>query len=58
MVNALDHFERGPDLVPPDLLKHLSADEDGAALLELIGTIPLVGGWINSKWTVLSDALQ
>jgi pilus assembly protein Flp/PilA len=51
-----------------ELMKRLEDDEDGAALLEytvllgilliaVIGTITLVGGWINGKWTALNGAL-
>jgi pilus assembly protein Flp/PilA len=51
------------------LAKRLSADEDGAALVEytvllgvmlvaVISTIVLVGGWVNTKWTALWTALQ
>jgi pilus assembly protein Flp/PilA len=51
-----------------ELMKRLEHDEDGAALLEytvllgilliaVIGTITLVGGWINGKWTALNGAL-
>jgi pilus assembly protein Flp/PilA len=50
------------------LLERLVGDEDGAALLEytlllgillvvVIGTITLVGGWINGKWTAFNAAL-
>ena len=49
-------------------MKRLAEDEDGAALLEytvllgillvaVIGTITLVGGWINGRWTALNGAL-
>ncbi|HEY7300847.1 MAG TPA: Flp family type IVb pilin [Xanthobacteraceae bacterium] len=51
------------------LAKRLSADEDGAALVEytvllgvmlvaVISTIVLVGGWVNTKWQALWTALQ
>jgi pilus assembly protein Flp/PilA len=51
-----------------ELMKRLEDDEDGAALLEytvligilliaVIGTITLVGGWINGKWTALNGTL-
>jgi pilus assembly protein Flp/PilA len=51
-----------------ELIKRLAEDEDGAALLEytvllgillvaVIGTITLVGDWINDKWTALNGAL-
>ena len=51
------------------LAMRLSADEDGAALVEytvllgvmlvaVISTIVLVGGWVNTKWTALWTALQ
>jgi pilus assembly protein Flp/PilA len=51
------------------LAKRLSADEDGAALVEytvllgvmlvaVISTIVLVGGWVNTKWSALWTALQ
>jgi pilus assembly protein Flp/PilA len=47
----------------------LANDEQGAALVEysvllgvmlvaVIGTIVLVGGWINTKWTALLSALS
>jgi pilus assembly protein Flp/PilA len=52
-----------------ELMKRLAEDEDGAALLEysvligillvaVTGTITLVGGWINGRWTSLNGALQ
>jgi pilus assembly protein Flp/PilA len=51
------------------LAKTLVDDEDGAALVEytvllgvmlvaVIGTIGLVGGWVNTKWTALFTALS
>lgn len=51
------------------LMKKLGKDEEGAALVEytvllgvmlvtVIGTIALVGGWVNSKWTALWTALS
>jgi pilus assembly protein Flp/PilA len=51
-----------------ELMKRLAEDEDGAALLEytvllgillvaVIGTITLVGTWINGQWTTLNGAL-
>jgi pilus assembly protein Flp/PilA len=51
------------------LVKRLSSDEDGAALVEytvllgvmlvaVISTVVLVGGWVNTKWTALWTALQ
>jgi pilus assembly protein Flp/PilA len=51
------------------LMKKLGKDEEGAALVEytvllgvmlvtVIGTIGLVGGWVNSKWTALWTALS
>jgi pilus assembly protein Flp/PilA len=51
------------------LMKHLGKDEEGAALVEysvllgvmlvaVIGTIVLVGGWINAKWIALLTALS
>ena len=51
------------------LVKRLSADEEGAALVEytvllgvmlvaVISTIVLVGGWVNTKWQALWTALQ
>ena len=50
-------------------VKGLMKDEHGAALVEysvllgvmlvaVIGTIVLVGGWINTKWTALLAALS
>lgn len=53
----------------PQLMKDLASDQDGAALVEysvllgvmlvtVIGTIVLVGGWINTKWTALLSALS
>jgi pilus assembly protein Flp/PilA len=47
----------------------LAQDEEGAALVEytvllgvmlvaVIGTIVLVGGWVNSKWAALWTALS
>jgi pilus assembly protein Flp/PilA len=51
------------------LIKKLGRDEEGAALVEytvllgvmlvaVIGTIVLVGGWVNTKWTALWTALS
>jgi pilus assembly protein Flp/PilA len=51
------------------LVKQFARDEEGAALVEysvllgvmlvaVIGTIVLVGGWINTKWTALLAALS
>jgi pilus assembly protein Flp/PilA len=51
------------------LIKKLANDEEGAALVEytvllgvmlvaVIGTIVLVGGWVNTKWTALWTALS
>jgi len=51
------------------LIKKLCRDEEGAALVEytvllgvmlvaVIGTIVLVGGWVNTKWTALWTALS
>jgi pilus assembly protein Flp/PilA len=51
------------------LLKRFSKDEKGAALVEytvllgvmlvaVIGTIVLVGGWINTKWAALWTTLS
>jgi pilus assembly protein Flp/PilA len=51
------------------LLNRLAKDEEGAALVEytvllgimlvaVVGTIGLVGGWVNTKWTVLWTALS
>jgi pilus assembly protein Flp/PilA len=51
------------------LMRHLARDQSGAALVEysvllgvmlvsVIGTIVLVGGWINTKWTALLSALS
>jgi pilus assembly protein Flp/PilA len=51
------------------LLKRFSKDEEGAALVEytvllgvmlvaVIGTIVLVGGWVNTKWAALWTALS
>jgi pilus assembly protein Flp/PilA len=51
------------------LMRHLARDEHGAALVEysvllgvmlvsVIGTIVLVGGWINTKWIALLSALS
>jgi len=50
-------------------LKRLYKDEQGAALVEytvllgvmlvaVIGTIVLVGGWVNTKWVTLLTALS
>jgi pilus assembly protein Flp/PilA len=51
------------------LIKKLAKDDEGAALVEytvllgvmlvaVIGTIVLVGGWVNTKWTALWTALS
>jgi pilus assembly protein Flp/PilA len=51
------------------LIKKLANDQEGAALVEytvllgvmlvaVIGTIVLVGGWVNTKWTALWTALS
>jgi pilus assembly protein Flp/PilA len=51
------------------LMKNLAHDEQGAALVEYtvllgimlvaaVGTIGLVGGWVNGKWTALWTALS
>jgi pilus assembly protein Flp/PilA len=51
------------------LLNRLAKDEEGAALVEytvllgimlvaVVGTIGLVGGWVNTKWTALWTALS
>jgi len=51
------------------LARKLGRDEEGAALVEytvllgvmlvaVIGTIALVGGWVNTKWTALWTALS
>jgi pilus assembly protein Flp/PilA len=51
------------------LLNKLAKDEEGAALVEytvllgimlvaVVGTIGLVGGWVNTKWTALWTALS
>ena len=51
------------------LINKLAKDEEGAALVEytvllgvmlvaVIGTIVLVGGWVNTKWTALWTALS
>lgn len=51
------------------VLKRLGKDEEGAALVEytvllgvmlvaVIGTIVLVGGWVNTKWAALWTALS
>jgi pilus assembly protein Flp/PilA len=51
------------------VLKRLGKDEGGAALVEytvllgvmlvaVIGTIVLVGGWVNTKWSALWTALS
>jgi pilus assembly protein Flp/PilA len=61
MRNALQQLKQ--------LGKNLAKDEDGAALVEytvllgvmlvaVIGTIVLVGGWVNSKWAALWTALS
>jgi pilus assembly protein Flp/PilA len=50
------------------LIQNLHRDEDGAALIEytvllgilvvaVIGTIGLVGTWINGQWTTLQTTL-
>jgi pilus assembly protein Flp/PilA len=50
-------------------LNKLAKDEEGAALVEytvllgimlvaVVGTIGLVGGWVNTKWTALWTALS
>jgi pilus assembly protein Flp/PilA len=51
------------------LIKRFGKDENGAALVEytvllgvmlvaVIGTIALVGGWVNTKWAALWTALS
>ena len=61
MRNALQQLKR--------LGQDLAKDEEGAALVEytvllgvmlvaVIGTIVLVGGWVNSKWAALWTALS
>jgi len=51
------------------LIKKLKDDENGATLVEytvllgvmlvaVVSTIMLVGGWVNTKWSVLWTALQ
>jgi pilus assembly protein Flp/PilA len=51
------------------LMKNLAHDEQGAALVEytvllgimlvaVVGTIGLVGGWVNTKWAALWTALS
>jgi pilus assembly protein Flp/PilA len=51
------------------LVRRLGKDEEGAALIEytvllailliaVIGTIGLVGHWINTKWTALQAHLS
>jgi pilus assembly protein Flp/PilA len=51
------------------LVKRFGKDENGAALVEytvllgvmlvaVIGTIALVGGWVNTKWAALWTALS
>jgi pilus assembly protein Flp/PilA len=51
-----------------ELIRGLGRDEDGAALVEytallgimlvlVIGTIVLVGAWVNTQWTQLLAAL-
>jgi pilus assembly protein Flp/PilA len=51
------------------LLKRFGNDQEGAALVEytvllgvmlvaVIGTIVLVGGWVNTKWAALWTALS
>lgn len=52
-----------------ELMRKIREDERGAALVEysvllgvmlvtVIGTIVLVGGWINTKWAALLTALS
>ena len=52
-----------------NLVRRLSKDEDGAALIEytvllgilliaVIATIGLVGTWISGRWTALNAALH
>jgi pilus assembly protein Flp/PilA len=52
-----------------ELMKRFARDEEGAALVEytvllgvmlvaVIGTIVLVGGWVNTKWAALWTALS
>jgi pilus assembly protein Flp/PilA len=52
-----------------ELISRLARDEEGAALVEytvllgvmlvaVIGTIVLVGGWVNTKWAALWTALS
>jgi len=52
-----------------NLLTTIAKDEKGAALVEytvllgvmlvaVIGTITLVGGWVNTKWSALLTALS
>ena len=52
-----------------ELIRGLGRDEEGAALIEytvllcillvaVITTIVTVGGWINGRWTALSNALN
>jgi pilus assembly protein Flp/PilA len=52
-----------------NLMKRLGRDEKGAALVEytvllgvmlvaVVGTIVLVGGWVNTKWSALLAALS
>lgn len=54
---------------PLQLMKNFVRDEQGAALVEytvllgimlvaVVGTIGLVGGWVNSKWAALWNALS
>jgi pilus assembly protein Flp/PilA len=51
------------------LMRRLGRDEKGAALVEytvllgvmlvaVVGTIVLVGGWVNTKWSALLTALS
>jgi pilus assembly protein Flp/PilA len=51
------------------LIRKLVEDDEGAALVEytvllgvmlvaVIGTIVLVGGWVNTKWAALWTALS
>ena len=51
------------------LIKKLKDDDNGATLVEytvllgvmlvaVVSTIMLVGGWVNTKWSVLWTALQ
>ena len=51
-----------------NLIKHLIADENGAALIEytvligillvaVIATIVTVGNWVSNQWTTLNNTL-